>query len=252
MNPLRVLIADDEPPARLRLKALLSDIASDLPNQVVGEADSGQKAWDMLARPDCAADVILLDIRMPGMDGLMLAERLRGLPRPPAVIFTTAYDHHALKAFDLDAVDYLLKPIRAERLRAALEKARRTAPPGAAADPGRRHLHVTERGRSLLLPVADILYLRAEQKYVAARTAEKEWLLDESLTHLEEEYPRRFLRIHRNCLVAREAVAGWERDGEEGGEPQWRLVLHGIPETLPVSRRQWPTVKAELEEGAVG
>ncbi len=248
MNPLRVLIADDEPPARLRLKALLSDIAADLPNQVVGEADSGQKAWELLSRPECSADVILLDIRMPGMDGLMLAERLRALPRPPAVIFTTACDHHALKAFDLDAVDYLLKPIRAERLLAALEKARRTLPPGAAADPGRRHVHVTERGRSLLLPVADILYLRAEQKYVAARTAEKEWLLDESLTHLEEEYPRRFLRIHRNCLVARAAVAGWERDGEEGGEPQWHLLLLGVPETLPVSRRQWPTVKAELEQ----
>ncbi|MDD5298306.1 MAG: LytTR family DNA-binding domain-containing protein [Rhodocyclaceae bacterium] len=249
MIPLRVLIADDEPPARLRLKALLSDIAGDLPNLVVGEADSGQKAWELLSRPDCAADVILLDIRMPGMDGLMLAERLRALPRPPAVIFTTACDDHALRAFDLDAVDYLLKPIRAERLLAALEKARRTAPPGAAADPGRRHLPVTERGRSLLLPVADILYLRADQKYVSARTADREWLLDESLAHLEEEYPRRFLRIHRNCLVAREAVAGWERDADDGDEPRWRLLLHGVAETLPVSRRQWPVVKAVLEDG---
>jgi two-component system response regulator AlgR len=248
MNPLRILIADDEPPARLRLRALLSDIAAELPNWVVGEADSGQKAWELLSQPECAADVMLLDIRMPGMDGLMLAERLRTLLRPPAVIFTTADEHHALKAFDLDAVDYLLKPIRAERLRAALEKARRTAPAGADTGQGRRHLTVTERGRTLRLPVADILFLRADQKYLAARTAEREWLLDESLTHLEEEFPRRFLRIHRNCLVAREAIAGWERDGEEGGEPRWRLLLHGVPEPLPVSRRQWPAVKAVLEE----
>ena len=250
--PLRIFIVDDEGPARLRLRALLEDISTELPNQVVGEADCGASALEMLASPGLAADLLLADIRMPGMDGMALAARLARLPRPPAVIFTTACEQFAVQAFEVNAVDYLLKPIRAQRLLAALEKALRSLPARAELlerAEGRRHLPVNERGRILLLPVADILFLRAELKYLTARTREREHLLDESLAHLEEEYPRRFLRIHRNCLVARHAIAGFEREDGEPGEPRWRVLLKGLDETLPVSRRQWPLVKAEVENG---
>lgn len=248
MAPLRILIADDEPPARLRLKALLSDIAGQLPCQVVAEAASGVEALEKLSAPETRAEVALLDIRMPGLSGLELARALKSLVKPPAVVFTTACAEFALDAFDLGAADYLLKPIRAERLLTALEKARRLGEPPTE---GRRQLPVSEKGRILLLPVADILYLRADQKYVTARTKDKEWLLDESLAQLEQEFPRQFLRIHRNCLVARSALAGCERDraeeGDEGGEPGWRVLLHSVSDSLPVSRRQWPAVKQALE-----
>ena len=250
LAPLRIFIVDDEVPARLRMRALLEDIAAELPHQVVGEADNGARALEMLTAPGMAADVLLADIRMPGMDGMELAARVRGLPRPPALVFTTACENFALQAFELNAADYLLKPIRAQRLLAALEKARHSLQGQAELlelAEGRRHLPVNERGRILLLPVADILYLRAELKYLTARTREREFLLDESLAHLEQEYPRRFLRIHRNCLVARHAITGFERDADEGGDPRWRVVLNGLEDTLPVSRRQWPAVKAEME-----
>ena len=249
MTPLRIFILDDEAPARLRLRALLEDIAAELPHEVVGEAETGQVALDWLGAHE--ADVLLADIRMPGMDGMALAERLRHLPRPPALVFTTACEQFAVQAFELNAADYLLKPIRAQRLLAALEKARRSLavqPELLELAEGRRHLPVSERGRILLLPVADILFLRAELKYLTARTREREYLLEESLARLEQEYPRRFLRIHRNCLVARHAITGFERDSADLGEPRWRVLLNGLPETLPVSRRQWPGVKAEMGE----
>ncbi|MFN3884468.1 MAG: LytR/AlgR family response regulator transcription factor [Rhodocyclaceae bacterium] len=183
------------------------------------------------------------------MDGIELARQLAGSPHPPAIVFVTAYDEFALKAFELAAVDYLLKPVRAERLLDALSKARRllaadfqTLMPAA-----RTRLRVVERGKVLLVPVADILYLRAEQKYVVARTAAREYLLEESLVHLEAELAPHFLRIHRNCLVAVAAVSGVMRAAEEeSGEAHWALCLANVPERLPVSRRQWPQVKQRL------
>ena len=250
-----ILIVDDEAPARARLKALLADIAADFPHAVVGEAGDGIAALDLLAKSqhEAPADIALIDIRMPRMDGIELAQQLAGLERPPAVVFVTAYDEFALKAFELAAADYLLKPVRAPRLLEALKKARRLAPGDALlqtlAPAGRTRLRVVERGNVLLLPVADILYLRAEQKYVTARTAEREYLLEESLAHLETEFAPRFVRIHRNCLVAAEAVAGVLRENDahgEGGEPHWALCLKGVSERLPVSRRQWPQAKERL------
>lgn len=244
---LRVFIVDDEAPARARMKALLADIAAELPNRLVGEAANGIEALERLATTP--ADVALVDIRMPQMDGIELARHLAGAENSPAVVFTTAYDQYAVQAFELNAIDYLVKPVRAQRLAAALEKARRAAPPARealarlAAEP-RRHLSVAERGRILLVPVADILYLKAELKYVTARTREREHLLDESLTHMEQEFALRFVRVHRNCLVAREAIAGFERSAAEDGETHWSVLLAGLEERLPVSRRQWPTVKA--------
>ncbi|MEK7885263.1 LytR/AlgR family response regulator transcription factor [Methyloversatilis sp. NSM2] len=244
---LRVFIADDEAPARLRLRALLSDIEAEMPNRVVGEAANGQEALDRLAAlpAEDRADVALVDIRMPGMDGVELAARLAELPQPPVLVFCTAYDQYAVRAFELQAVDYLMKPVRAHRLLDALRRVpeRRLQP----AETGRTQLSCSERGRILLLPVADILYLRAELKYVTARTAAREYLLEEALAALEQEFARRFVRIHRNCLVARDAVVGFEhvRDGAEG---HWAVVLRGLDERLPVSRRQWAQVRAEFAD----
>lgn len=247
----RILIVDDEAPARARLRHLLADIAGDFPHRIVGEAGDGIAALELLAHTP--ADIALVDIRMPRMDGIELARQLAGQPQPPALVFVTAYDEFALQAFELAAVDYLLKPARAPRLLDALKKAQRFLPDSALlrslAPTARTRLRVCERGRVVLVPVDDILYLRAEQKYVTARTREREFLIEESLAHLETEFAARFVRIHRNCLVAQEAVTGVERDpgaAGDGGDPHWVLCLKDIPERLPVSRRQWPQAKARF------
>lgn len=248
-TPLRILVVDDEAPARMRMRHLLGDIAESQPNEIVGMATNGLEALRLLeSRP---ADVVLADIRMPGMDGVELARHLARLQPPPATIFTTAYDEYAVSAFELAAADYLLKPVRAERLAEALARARARLPAAdaqlATLAPGaRQHFSVTERGRILLVPVMDVLYLRAEQKYVTATTAEREYLLDESLVQIEQEFPERFLRVHRSCLVARGAVAGVERDNEEDGEGHWVILVRGTDARLPVSRRQWPVLKQAL------
>ncbi len=252
--PLRLLIVDDEAPARARLRDLLGDIAGELPNLVVAEASDGIEALELLAQPDMAVDIALVDIRMPRLDGIGFAQQLAAHPvgTVPAVIFTTAYDQYAVRAFDLNAIDYLLKPVRAPRLLAALNKTPRRAPDAqlmrTLAPEGRQHLSSSERGRILLIPVADIVFLRAEQKYVTARTAQREYLIEESLMHLEEEFGERFIRVHRNCLAARRAIRGVERELGSDGETYWAALLSGIDERLPVSRRQWPQLKALLKE----
>lgn len=238
---LRVVIVDDEPPARQRLRDLLGDAAAEHPSTIVGEASNGRELLDLL--PDCPCDLVLLDIRMPGMDGLEAARHLRSLPAPPAVIFTTAYDDYAVKAFELHALDYLMKPIRGRRLAEALSRVPALRPPTAEVLRGiapapRTHISVPERGRLTLVPVADILYLRAELKYVSIRTATREHLLEESLSRLEQEFADRFVRIHRSCLVARNRIAGFERVPGEGNDGQWVALLAGCDERLPVSRRQ--------------
>lgn len=248
MIPLRILIVDDEEPARNRLREVLADCASDLPLVVVGEAASGRAALEWLERN--AADVALLDIRMPEMDGIELARHMRGLSAPPAIIFSTAFDQHAVEAFEVNAADYLLKPVRRERLLAALRKARVFTQErlGELAGESRKHLSVTERGKILLIPVADIIYLRAEQKYVTIRTQAREYLCEESLTHLEKEFCASFLRIHRNCIVAREYIAGFEKqthhiEDAEGGATLWMVMLRGVEEKLPISRRHRHVVR---------
>ena len=248
-SPLRVFIVDDEAPARLRLRALLEDLMPELPSIIVGEADNGADALQAIeqAAEGLPVQVALLDIRMPGMEGIELATHLSGLAQPPGVVFCTAYDQYAVQAFELNAIDYLMKPVRLARLQAALIKAAQSAPLSRSQllqinPDARRQLSCTERGRILLFNVSDVLYLKAEQKYVVARTAEREYLLEESLVALEQEFGERFMRIHRNCLVARQAVAGFERSNFEG-EAHWEVVLHGLTEHLPVSRRQWSNVK---------
>jgi two-component system response regulator AlgR len=184
------------------------------------------------------------------MGGLEVARHLSGLERPPTVIFVTAHDRHAVEAFELNALDYLLKPVRAERLAAALKKA---SAPGReqlarAAGAPREYLSVAERNRIALVPVREILFLRAEQKYVTVRTRAREHLIEDALVALEREFADAFVRIHRNCLVARAAIRGFERTGGGDDEPHWQVVLDGLDERLPVSRRQWPIVKEVISD----
>lgn len=248
MTPIRILIVDDEAPARRRLREVLADCATELPVSVVGEASSGREALTWLEKN--AADVALLDILMPEMDGIELARHMQQLPAPPAVVFSTAFDQYAMKAFEVNAVDYLLKPVRRERLLVALRKAQvfvAGALERVSIQP-RKHLSVAERGRIILIPVEDIVYMRAEQKYVTIRTLAREFLCEESLSHLEQEFAPRFVRIHRNCMVARECVTGFEKlrhtEEAETGVPAWAVVLRGLDERLPVSRRHWHDVKS--------
>lgn len=243
--PLTVFIVDDETPARSRLKELLADCDAQFPLQLVGEAANGREALDKLA--ETPAEVVLMDIRMPQMDGIELARHLNKLDHPPVIIFTTAYDSYAIQAFEQRAIDYLLKPIRLGRLFDALSRARdmvpiRTEVLRELTPEPRSNLSAHERGRVLLIPIDQVLYLRAELKYVTVRTLEREYLIEESLTALEKEYSARFVRIHRNCLVAKNAIAGFEKGGEEG-ESGWLMILEGLEERLPISRRQMNVVK---------
>lgn len=244
-TPLRLLIVDDEQPARRRLKELLDDLRERIAHEVVAEAANGREALEMAAQ--YAPDVVLLDVRMPEIEGIEVARHMQKLARPPAIVFTTAYDAYAIKAFEVHAVDYLLKPIRIGRLEDALTRARSALPPrdealGSLQTSARAHLCSQERGRIHLIPVKDIVYLKAELKYVTVRTAEREFLLEESLTKLEQEFDPRFVRIHRNCLVSRAAIRGFEREHDEG-EGHWVVLIDGIAEKLPVSRRQQHIVR---------
>lgn len=253
-NPLKILLVDDEPLARDRLRTLLGDIAMQLPTEVVGEAGNGLAALAILH--EHPVDVVLADIRMPGMDGIELAGHLGGFAKPPALIFTTAYDNYAVQAFDLNALDYLLKPVRTQRLLTALQKIHTDspAPDGALLSSigrairgsGRTHLSCHERGRLLLVPVVEIVYFKADLKYVTARTVDREYLLDEALTHLESEFAERFIRLHRAVLVAKSALAGFEKVANEEVDAYGWALLRGVPEKLPVSRRQWTPAKAAL------
>jgi two-component system response regulator AlgR len=244
-NVPRILIADDEAPARARLRDLLDECREKFPLAIVDEARNGREALEVINREK--VDIVLLDIRMPEIDGLEAARHIAGMAQPPAIIFTTAFDSYAIKAFEVNAIDYLLKPIRVERLLIALGKAKAAPPPtrealDAAANQPRRHLSVHERGKIILVPLAEVLFLRAELKYVTVRTAEREYLVEESLTHLEEEFAEAFVRVHRNCLVARAAIAGFERNADES-ESGWAVVIKATGEKLPVSRRQHGVVK---------
>lgn len=258
---IRLFIVDDEAPARMRLKTLLGDIAAQCPHQLVGEADRAQVALDGIAaaRPD----IVLLDVQMPGMTGLELASHLMKGGAPPSVIFVTAYDDYALNAFEVHALDYLLKPVRASRLAEAIQRvaalraqamsqAAALAAAAAASETKRRHFSVQERGRLLLVPVAEVIYLKAELKYVTLRTRTQDYLIEESLTSIEEEHRAAFVRVHRNALVARNAIIGVERgsyavdsEGEsDKAQESWQVILRDVDERLPISRRQWPVVKA--------
>lgn len=242
---MKILIVDDEPLARTRLKGLIEEAKA---GEVVGEAGNGRAALDAVQRT--GAEVVLLDIRMPEMDGLEAARHLGKLESPPALVFTTAYDAHALAAFEANAVDYLLKPIRKDRLATALAKAKslsRAKLLDLASEQGvsqgvRTHVSATLQGNLKLVPVDQVRYFRAEHKYVTARHPEGELVMDEALSALEEEFGARFLRVHRNALVALAHVRGLERD--DGGRQC--VVFDGLDDRVEVSRRMLATVRKSL------
>ena len=239
---LKVLIVDDEPLARARLRTLLADCTAPTA-RVEAEAANATQAVEWLQRQ--AVDVALIDIHMPGADGLTLARTLRMLPKPPAVVFVTAHTEHAVQAFELEAVDYLTKPVRLERLQAALQKVERITQYARGLEPDfpEEVLIIQERGRTERVSLSQVLYLKAELKYITVRTKAKSYFLEGSLSELEEKFKTRFMRIHRNALIARGAVRALEKhhDPEEG--EGWAVRLDGIDELLFVSRRQLAAVR---------
>ncbi|MGE8279382.1 MAG: LytR/AlgR family response regulator transcription factor [Stenotrophomonas sp.] len=243
VDAVKVVIADDEPLARERLRALLAEHPG---VSVVGEAANGSEALHACAQAQ--PDLVLLDIAMPGVDGLEAARHLAQFEPRPAVVFCTAYDAHALSAFEAAAIDYLMKPVRAERLAAALERARtfiagRGNPPPAPSAQPRRVLCARLRGSLRLVPVEDILYLQAEEKYVVVHHLRGQDLIEESLRSLEDEFGERFIRIHRNCLIARSRLQEVRRT--PAGQVQ--AVLRDVAEPLEVSRRCVASLKSEME-----
>ncbi len=254
--PLKVLIVDDEALARSRLAALVRECPEPA-CEVAAECANARQATEWLQANAGQADVALLDIQMPGALGTELAAEWRRLAHAPAVVFVTAHSEHALAAFDLDAVDYLTTPVKRDRLFAALQRAVRRAPArtnGAAdGDASAGVLVVSERGRVVRVPLADVLYLKAELKYVTLRTATHSYFLDDSLTDLELRLGERVLRVHRNALVAKQAVRALERrkladSEEEGNEISWAVQVAATGEWLSVSRRQVAAVREALEQ----
>ncbi|MBP7502205.1 MAG: response regulator transcription factor [Aquabacterium sp.] len=251
MTTLTVALIDDEPLARLRLRTLLAQ--TEPACEVVGEFGESVAALLWLREQDAVGqgpDMILLDIQMPGLDGMVLAARLRELRDPPAIVFVTAHAEHAVRAFDVAALDYLTKPVRLERLQASLGRVQRWRQ----AQPRLQALDadvvvVQDRGRMLRIPVADVLYFKAEQKTVTLHTATEVHPVSESLTELESRVGARFIRVHRNALVARRAMKALQRrvDGEdeEGGET-WAVQIMPTQVWLAVSRRQVTAVREAM------
>ena len=243
--PLSVLLVDDEALARSRLRTLLGDCNA--PGaQVLGEAGNALEAMSALQR--CPVDVVLLDIHMPGMDGVAFARSMAALASPPAIVFVTAHPEHAVQAFELSAIDYLTKPVRLERLQQALQKVERVMHEKRRLQPDlpQEVLIIQDRGRTERLPLAEVLYLKAELKYITVRTTTRSYILDGALNELEEKYAFHFMRIHRNALIARRAVRALVKhyDPEEG--EGWAVRLNGIDELLAVSRRQLSAVRGAV------
>jgi len=245
-NPLTVLIVDDEPPARDRLERLIAELPA---WTVAGTCGTGLEALDLVTELKPA--VVLLDIRMPGMTGIEAARHLSTLEKPPAVVFTTAYDEYALEAFESQAVDYLLKPVRRGRLEDALRAARLAAPQLRELAQAnelltqREHVAVRVRSELKLVPLAKILFFRAEQKYVTVRHVNGEELIEESLKQLAEEFRSRFVRIHRSVLIAVSHIDVLEK----GVDGRYQVRMRGVEETLPVSRRQVSELKQRMNAG---
>ncbi len=244
---MKCLVVDDEPLARERLVRIVHSCEG---WRVCGEAANGEQGLHQVER--LQPDVVLLDIRMPGMDGLEMARHMLNLDAAPAVIFTTAFGDHALAAFDTQAVDYLLKPVHPERLQQALQKARRLSGvqlqqlQAANSERARTHLCARVRGNLELIPIAEVAYLQADNKYVTVCCGARHILIEESLKSLEQEFADSFIRVHRNALVAVKAIRGLDRDGQG----HHRVVLEGVDERLEVSRRMLAQVRRRIKVGA--
>jgi two-component system response regulator AlgR len=230
-----VLIVDDEPPARALLRSMVAEAEG---FDVAGEAENGRRALEICDRQP--PDIVLLDVRMPGIDGLEVARQLATLPEPPAVIFITAFDEYAMQAFESEAIAYLLKPIRAEKLRAALSKAGRLSRPllqevakAARESPRRSHIGVRGRDGLKLIPIEEVLCFQADQKYTTVRHQRGEDLIEDSLKTLEEEFAAEFVRVHRNALVNTRYLERIARDASG----QHFVHLRGLSDALEVSRR---------------
>jgi two-component system response regulator AlgR len=235
---MNILITDDELLARSRLRSILEELG----HAIAGEATTGEQALEMSEH--LQPDIVLLDIRMPGMGGIETARHLMELDKPPAVIFTTAYDEHALQAFETHAVDYLLKPIRKERLVASLSKAGKLnrvqlARISEQDNEARTHICARSHNRVSLIPVSSIVYFMADQKYITVVTRDNEILIEESLKSLENEFADHFARVHRNALVARDAIVSMQKSADGGHY----LVLKDSDKVLDVSRRHVPAVR---------
>jgi two-component system response regulator AlgR len=240
---MKVLIVDDEKLARDRISRMLADVDG---YDVVGEAGHGMEAIEESQRAQ--PDVVLLDIRMPGMDGLEAARHLMQMEEPPAVVFCTAYEEHAIEAFNVQAVGYLLKPVRREDLVSVLRSAKRANKAQLAAlmeQDGDRRSHISARTRRgiELIPIDDVRFFQADQKYVTVRHSDGELLIDETLRELEEEFGERFVRVHRNALVASRYIEGLERD--ENGHFQIRM--RGVDERVDISRRHLSSVRKYIQ-----
>ncbi len=240
---MNVLIVDDEQLARQRLRKLLAESGG---YQIVGEAETGE---DALRKTQAAnPDVVLMDIRMPGMDGIEAASYINRMDKPPAIIFTTAYSEHALKAFETHAIDYLLKPIKQSRLSAALDAAKRMnkAQLSKLRDDetigARKKICVKSRGSLELIPVEEILYFKADQKYVTLRTSDQEHLIEESLKLLEQEFSQQFIRIHRNALVAVDSLHGLLKNNDG----HTCVNFNEVDDLLEISRRHLPDIRKKL------
>jgi len=242
---LKVLIVDDESLARSRMRTLLGE-CTDPRADVVGEGSNAVQAMEQIQRTGC--DLVMLDIHMPGVDGMSLAATLREMPAPPAVVFVTAYAEHAVHAFELEAVDYLTKPVRRERLQQALQKVvrLRSASENVQDNGLPESLIIQERGRSERVALSDVIYLKAELKYITVRTADKEHIFDGALSDLEQRYSHLFVRVHRNALVSRRAVRAVEKHNDPVEGEGWTVRLDGVDERLSVSRRQLAAVREAL------
>ncbi len=241
---MNVLIVDDEQLARQRLRKLISNASG---YQIIGEAETGE---DALRKTQTAQpDVVLMDIRMPGMDGIEAASYINRMDKPPAIIFTTAFCEHALKAFEAHAIDYLLKPIKQSRLEAALDAAKRMNKAQLSklredeTEGARQKICVKSRGSLELIPVDEIIYFKADQKYVTLRTAEQEFLIEESLKTLEQEFSFQFMRIHRNALVAHQMLHGLTKNNDGHA----CINFSEIDDLLEISRRHLPLIRKNLK-----
>lgn len=243
--PLSVMVVDDEALARARLCTLLGD-CHEPAARVVAQAENAVAALQALAHQPC--DLALVDIHMPGLSGLELAKALCQLPQPPLVVFVTAHAEHAVQAFEVEALDYLTKPVRRDRLQLALKKAEQALHYRKAieADLAQNSVLIQERGRMERLPLADVVYAKAELKYVTLRTRERSLVYDGSLSDLEARMGQRWLRIHRNALVARQAIRALEKHHDVDEGDGWAVRLNGVDEALAVSRRQLAAVREAL------